>query len=322
MMRSAEEWSAHPQARALAALPLFTIERIGDAPAASARARGATALRRARARPDPDRRRARVRAHARRARRRRAADRLADAPVPGVARDRHRARQALRARRPRDRRRPRRPRASARGRRRVRAGLSTRAGSRRAASGPLDAARLRPGIVYVSLCAYSHVGPWSGRRGFDSLVQTATGFNHAEGVAAGVDGPKELPAQALDHGSGQLMAAAAMLARARQAREGGSWHVRVSLAQTGRWLFGLGRVPNGLAAPDPSLDDVAGPARGQRLRVRPVARGAPRRRALGDAQRTSRGPLPQPARLRLRRLGPPEPGVQALDARAASRRRA
>jgi len=122
--------------------------------------------------------------------------------------------------------------------------------------GPQDAARLRPGIVYVSLCAYSHVGPWSGRRGFDSLVQTATGFNHAEGAAARVDGPKELPAQALDHGSGQLMAAAAMLARARQAREGGSWHVRVSLAQTGRWLFRLGRVPNGLAAPDPGLDDV------------------------------------------------------------------
>jgi hypothetical protein len=30
-------------------------------------------------------------------------------------------------------------------------------------------------------------GPWAGRRGFDSLVQTATGFNHAEGLAAGVD---------------------------------------------------------------------------------------------------------------------------------------
>jgi crotonobetainyl-CoA:carnitine CoA-transferase CaiB-like acyl-CoA transferase len=121
---------------------------------------------------------------------------------------------------------------------------------------PAEVARIRPGVVYVSLSAYSHVGPWSERRGFDSLVQTATGFNHAEGAAAGIDGPKELPAQALDHGSGQLMAAAAMLARARQAREGGSWHVRVSLAQTGRWLFGLGRVEGGLGAPDPKLEDL------------------------------------------------------------------
>ncbi len=54
-----------------------------------------------------------------------------------------------------------------------------------------DAARISPGIVYVSLSAYGQAGPWAERRGFDSLVQTATGFNHAEGQAAGVDGPKE-----------------------------------------------------------------------------------------------------------------------------------
>ncbi|TKW79658.1 MAG: CoA transferase, partial [Bradyrhizobium icense] len=63
---------------------------------------------------------------------------------------------------------------------------------------PEDAARINPGIVYVTLSAYGHAGPWAERRGFDSLVQTATGFNHAEGVAAGVYGPKELPAQMLD----------------------------------------------------------------------------------------------------------------------------
>src|SRR6202011_2289653 len=51
---------------------------------------------------------------------------------------------------------------------------------------PEDAARLNPGIISVSLSAYGHAGPWSERRGFDSLVQTATGFNHAEGQVAGV----------------------------------------------------------------------------------------------------------------------------------------
>ena len=115
---------------------------------------------------------------------------------------------------------------------------------------PQDAARISPGIVYVSLSAYGHAGPWAERRGFDSLVQTATGFNHAEGQAAGVDGPKELPAQMLDHATGYLMAFGAMMAKARQSREGGSWHVRVSLARTGRWLWNLGRVADGFKTED------------------------------------------------------------------------
>jgi hypothetical protein len=121
---------------------------------------------------------------------------------------------------------------------------------------PPDAARINPGIVYVSLSAYGHSGPWAERRGFDSLVQTSTGFNHAEGQALGVDGPKELPAQMLDHASGYLMAFGAMMAKARQSREGGSWHVRVSLAQTGRWLWNLGRLAQGLKSADYDKDTV------------------------------------------------------------------
>ena len=123
--------------------------------------------------------------------------------------------------------------------------------------GPEDAARISPGIVYVSLSAYGHAGLWAERRGFDSLVQTATGFNHAEGEAAGVDGPKELPAQMLDHATGYLMAFGAMMARARQSREGGSWHVRVSLAQTGTWLWNLGRVADGFKTEDLKGDAVS-----------------------------------------------------------------
>src|SRR5947208_8566136 len=111
---------------------------------------------------------------------------------------------------------------------------------------PEDAAKINPGIVYVTLSAYGHAGPWAERRGFDSLVQTTTGFNHAEGQAAGVDGPKELPAQMLDHATGYFTACGAMMAKACQEHEGGSWHVQVSLAQTGRWLWNLGRVACGL----------------------------------------------------------------------------
>ena len=129
---------------------------------------------------------------------------------------------------------------------------------------PEEAARINPGIVYVTLSAYGHAGPWAERRGFDSLVQTTTGFNHAEGQAAGVDGPKELPAQMLDHATGYFMAFGAMMAKARQSREGGSWHVRVSLAQTGRWLWNLGRVADGFKTEDlkgetvtPLIEEVA-----------------------------------------------------------------
>jgi len=122
--------------------------------------------------------------------------------------------------------------------------------------GPQQAAKLRPGIVYVSLCAYGHKGPWAGRRGFDSLVQNANGLNAAEAEAAGQSEPKPLPGQALDHGTGYLMAFGAMTALARRATEGGSWLVRISLAQSGHWLRQLGRIDGGLSCPDPKFDDV------------------------------------------------------------------
>lgn len=124
-------------------------------------------------------------------------------------------------------------------------------------AGAEAAARARPGIVYVSLSAYGHVGPWAGKRGFDSLVQTATGFNHDEAQATGSADPKPLPAQVLDHAAGYLLAFGAMAALHRRAVEGGSWHVRVSLAQVGQWLRSLGRVPDGLRVPDQHIDEIS-----------------------------------------------------------------
>ncbi|CAM3540270.1 CoA transferase [Paracidovorax anthurii] len=118
---------------------------------------------------------------------------------------------------------------------------------------PQALAGRRPGIVCVSLTAYGTQGPWAGRRGFDSLVQTAMGFNHAEGEADGSGRPRALPMQILDQASGWLMAFGAAAALRRQQQEGGSWHVQVSLAQTGHWLRGLGRVPGGLQAAKPDF---------------------------------------------------------------------
>lgn len=83
-------------------------------------------------------------------------------------------------------------------------------------------------------------------------MQTATGFNVAEAAAAGSATPKALPVQILDHAAGHLLAFGALVALRRQAREGGSWHVQVSLARTGLWLRGLGQDPAGLVATAPS----------------------------------------------------------------------
>jgi len=121
--------------------------------------------------------------------------------------------------------------------------------------GPKHLAAIRPGIIYVSLSAYGEAGPWTQKRGFDSLVQTATGFNAAEGEAFGAREPRALPMQILDFASGFLMVFGAEAALLRQAREGGSWHVRVSLARTAQWLRSLGRIPDGVRADRPNFDD-------------------------------------------------------------------
>lgn len=122
--------------------------------------------------------------------------------------------------------------------------------------GPHALAKRRPGLVYVTLSAYGNDGPWAGKRGFDSLVQTATGFNHAEAQAAGAAQPKPLPMQILDYATGFLMAFGAQAALRRQRLEGGSWHVRVSLARTAAWLREMGRVADGFSGPKASYDTM------------------------------------------------------------------
>ena len=124
--------------------------------------------------------------------------------------------------------------------------------------GPDAMREINPSLVTVTLCAFGYEGPWAGRRGFDSVVQTVSGIAEAGGRAAGVadGGPKVLPCQALDHASGYLMAAAAMSGLARQRREGGAIDCRTALAWTGRWLEGLGRI-DAIDAAEPSEEAIA-----------------------------------------------------------------
>ena len=256
MMRSPAEWESHPQAPAVAAGPLLSIERIGDAPPTQ---------------PAPgERPLSGVRVLD--------LTRVIAGPVCGRALAAHGA-DVLRVTAPHLPSMA--PLVIDAGRGKLSAHIDLReAGGRRTLEdllgeadvfvqgyrpgaidklgfSPQAVASARPGIVYVSLSAYGRAGPWAAKRGFDSLVQTATGFNHMEAEAIGADGPKPLPCQALDHASGYLMAFGAIVALMRRARDGGSWSVRVSLARTGHWLKGLGRIEDGFDCADPAVEDVA-----------------------------------------------------------------
>jgi crotonobetainyl-CoA:carnitine CoA-transferase CaiB-like acyl-CoA transferase len=266
LVRSPEEWQAHPQAAAIASLPLFEILRIGDAPAEAIGAH-----RRGDAAPTRPLQGVRVldlsRVIAAPAAGRTLAQHGADVLAIGAAhlpnitplvidmgRGKRSASLDLRNAAERD----------------ALNGLiadadiflqAYRPGALAARGfSPAALADLRPGLIHVTLSAYGHAGPWAGRRGFDSLVQSATGIAWAEGEAAGLGKPGKLPCQALDHASGYLAAFGAMVALQRRSVEGGSWLVRVSLAQTGRWLQSLGALQGGLAPPARDFDqaEIAG----------------------------------------------------------------
>jgi crotonobetainyl-CoA:carnitine CoA-transferase CaiB-like acyl-CoA transferase len=119
---------------------------------------------------------------------------------------------------------------------------------------PDELAVLRPGLVYVSLCAFSHSGPWASRRGFDTVVQTVSGITsrQADVVPGKMPGPQFYPVSAIDYCTGYLMAFGTMVALARRVREGGSWLVRISLAQVGKWIVDLGEVPEVAARDAPA----------------------------------------------------------------------
>ena len=114
-----------------------------------------------------------------------------------------------------------------------------------------------PHLIRVSLSAWGATGPWASRRGFDSLVQVASGI--AAACAAPDGTPGVLPAQALDHGTGHLMATAALQALAARERGEGVRSARLSLARTAAEL---------LAAPRPAVERTAATGEADRARHR------------------------------------------------------
>ena len=133
-------------------------------------------------------------------------------------------------------------------------------------------AERHPGLVVVSLSAWGSTGPWGGRRGFDSIVQAASGIAVAE--SADGDRPGAMPCQLLDHGTGYLCAAAALRGLADQAVAGGTQVRELSLARTAHWLLGsaaagLAPASGGRAGGDADWLTTLGSAEGAVTVVRP-----------------------------------------------------
>lgn len=142
-----------------------------------------------------------------------------------------------------------------------------RAAAERAAAG-------RRGIVVIEICGFDWVGPWAGRRGFDSIVQSTTGIAVSQAEVTGSTEPVHLPVQALDYATGYLAAFAAARLLARQRTVGGSWRARLSLLRTRNWLVGLGGPepfePGSRPPVDRFLHDVDSPF-GTLRAVAPIA---------------------------------------------------
>ena len=124
--------------------------------------------------------------------------------------------------------------------------------------GAEQVARMKPGIVYLSVRPCGWEGPWKMFAGFDMEGLTVTGFTMIEG---GGKRPRFPPTFVMNDYIAGYMGAAGVIAALRQrAREGGSYHVRVHLARCATWFMSLGQfadadferrgTENQLVAPD------------------------------------------------------------------------
>ncbi|MFJ6534480.1 CoA transferase [Microbacterium sp. NPDC091662] len=98
-------------------------------------------------------------------------------------------------------------------------------------------ARRHPGLIVAQLSAWGTENP--DRAGFDSLVQAESGISLIE--SAGSGRPGALPAQALDHSAGYLLAAAVTTLLRRRPQQERSWIVRTSLRRVAAELLGMPR---------------------------------------------------------------------------------
>lgn len=104
---------------------------------------------------------------------------------------------------------------------------------------PQKMAEMRPGIIRVDVSAYGHVGPWAHYKAWENIAQACTGITIDQGS---IDAPSLAPGFLTDYSTGYFAALGVLAALIRRAREGGSYHVQVSLARGCMWYQDLGYV--------------------------------------------------------------------------------
>ncbi|MEV8175020.1 CoA transferase [Microbacterium sp. NPDC079176] len=109
-----------------------------------------------------------------------------------------------------------------------------------------------PSLVIAELSAWGDDHP--SRAGFDSLVQAESGIAMIETPDG--DRPGVLPAQALDHSAGYLLAASIISLLERRRREGGGWVVRTSLRRMAAELLGMPRSSGSRSVPTSERERV------------------------------------------------------------------
>lgn len=114
--------------------------------------------------------------------------------------------------------------------------------------------RVRPGLVSLSIDCFGE-GPWFGRRGFDPNAQAACGIQVGEGS---LEAPRPPTTNLLaDFLCSYLAAAGVVAALYRRATTGGAYEVKTSLTGAAMWVQDLGRLaPERIANVPPGMPQV------------------------------------------------------------------
>jgi crotonobetainyl-CoA:carnitine CoA-transferase CaiB-like acyl-CoA transferase len=90
---------------------------------------------------------------------------------------------------------------------------------------------INPNLIYAPESWASPGTPWAGRRGFEQTAQAVTGAMHVHSKGLGLEAPTLVPALMCDHLTGYLLATAIVAALAEREEKGGYWRVDSSLTR-------------------------------------------------------------------------------------------
>lgn len=98
--------------------------------------------------------------------------------------------------------------------------------------GEAELRQINPNLVYGSESFASPGTPWAGRRGFEQIAQAVTGTMHVHSEGLGLEAPTVTSGLMNDHLTGYLVAIGVVAALAEREEQGGFWRVDGSLSRT------------------------------------------------------------------------------------------